>query len=607
MLCLLGVGMSRAFVGPLKNKNTETMSESNNESESKLSAVELIKDASRYLRGTIVEELQGDSDHFGKEDLQLLKFHGTYQQDDREARGGATASGKSEKQYSFMVRSRIPAGIMTAEQLIAHLDICDSIGNSTLKITTRQGLQLHGILKSDLRECMQKINGVLMTTLAACGDVNRNTMACPAPYQDKVRPAVQQLAFAISDHLSPRTKSYYELWLKDLDSGEETLQGGSDEEVEPIYGKTYLPRKFKTAIAISYDNCTDVYTNCLGFIAVVRDGEVIGYNVVVGGGLGVTPSAKKTFPRLASRMAFVTPEQAVGVAEAVVKVQRDFGYRDDRKRARLKYLIHDKGVEWFRHHVEAYYGTKLADCTPDDVTEHNDHMGWDAQGDGRWFYGFNVENGRLYDNQQRAWKAALREICHELRPEIRLTAHQSLLFCNIEDKDRSRLESMIKRRNLPLVNEISHVRRWSIACVALPTCSLAITESERVLPAVIDTMETVLSDLGLDKELFTVRMTGCPNGCARPYNADIGLVGKAKGKYTVFVGGTRLGTRLGFIYKDLIPLEKIVESLTPLFVAFKGNRQENESFGDFCARLGLDGLHQLTGAADASAGDSVAS
>ncbi len=570
------------------------MSETNNESESKLSAVELIKDASRYLRGTIVEELKGESDHFGKDDLQLLKFHGTYQQDDREARGSATASGKSEKQYSFMVRSRIPAGIMTADQLIAHLDICDSIGNATLKITTRQGLQLHGILKSDLRECMQKINGVMLTTLAACGDVNRNTMACPAPYHDKVRPAVQQLAFAISDHLSPRTKSYYELWLKDLETGEETLEGGSDEEFEPIYGKTYLPRKLKTAIAISYDNCTDVYTNCLGFIAVVRDGEVIGYNVVVGGGLGVTPSAKKTFPRLASRMAFVTPQQAVGVAEAVVKVQRDFGYRDDRKRARLKYLIHDKGIEWFRHQVEEYYGAKLADCTADDVTEHNDHMGWDAQGDGRWFYGFNVENGRLYDNQQRAWKAALREVCHELQPEIRLTAHQSLLFCNVEEKDRSRLESMIKRRGLPLVSEISNVRRWSIACVALPTCGLAITESERVLPSVIDDMEKSLADLGLDKELFTVRMTGCPNGCARPYNADIGLVGKAKGKYTLYVGGARLGTRLGFIYRDMIPLEGIVETLTPLFVAFQGNRQGNESFGDFCARLGLEGLNAFT-------------
>lgn len=559
--------------------------------EEKRSAVELIKDSSRYLRGSIREELLTDSTHFGKDDLQLLKFHGTYQQDDREQRGGATESGKSEKQYSFMVRSRIPAGIMTAEQLLVHLNLCDTIGNSTLKITTRQGLQLHGILKQNLRECMQRINDSMLTTLAACGDVNRNTMACPAPYRDKIRPAVQKLAFDLSDHLSPRTKSYYELWLKDLATGEESLQGGSDEEVEPIYGKTYLPRKFKTAIAIADDNCTDVYTNCLGFIAVVRDGEVIGYNVVVGGGLGVTPSAKKTFPRLATRMAFVTPEQAVLVAEAVVKVQRDFGYRDDRKRARLKYLIHDRGIEWFRAKVEEYYGSKLADCTPDDVVEHRDHMGWDEQGDGRWFYGFNVENGRLYDGtywgaMHRGWKMALREICETFQPEIRLTAHQSLLFCNIEERDRSRLEALIKRRGLPLTEEISNVRRWSIACVALPTCGLAITESERALPGVIDALEKELLELGLDKELFTVRMTGCPNGCARPYNADIGLVGKAKGKYTVYVGGTRLGTRLAYIYKDLVPLEEIVPTLRPLFDAFKLQRLANESFGDFCARIG---------------------
>jgi sulfite reductase (ferredoxin) len=418
-------------------------------------------------------------------------------------------------------------------------------------------------------------------------------MACPAPYNDSVRAAVQKLAQEISDHLSPRTQSYYELWLKDLASGQETLEGGSDQLVEPIYGKTYLPRKFKTAIALADDNCTDVYTNCLGFIAVVRDGQVIGYNVLVGGGLGVTPSAKKTFPRLASRMAFVSPEQAVGVAEAVVKVQRDFGYRDDRKRARLKYLVHDQGIEWMRHKVEEYYGTKLADCTPDDVVEHRDHMGWDEQGDGRCFYGFNVENGRLYDNDQRAWKQALREICEEFQPEIRLTAHQSVLFCNLEPNARPKLEKIIKKRGLPLTEEISNVRRWSIACVALPTCGLAITESERALPEVIDLMEQKLTELGLDKELFTVRMTGCPNGCARPYNADIGLVGKAKGKYTVYVGGTRLGTRLGFIYKDLVPLENITQSLEPLFKAFRDQRIQAESFGDWCARLGLEQLQKL--------------
>jgi sulfite reductase (ferredoxin) len=561
--------------------------------EEKLSPVELIKDASNYLRGTILPELKAETPKFSKEDAQLLKFHGTYQQDDREARTTSSEGGKSEKAHSFMVRCRIPAGIMTSDQMLALMDLSDEIGNTTVKVTTRQSIQLHGIIKSNLKKCIRRINDIGQSTLSACGDVNRNVMACPAPYQDGLRPQIQKLAYDIAMHLAPKSRAYYELWLTDPDSGEETLAGGSDEFVEPIYGKVYLPRKFKTAIALPNDNCVDVYTNCLGFIAVIRNGEIVGYNVTVGGGLGTTPAIKKTSPMLARRMAFVTPDQAVAVSEAVVKVQRDFGNRGDRKVSRLKYLIANRGIEWFRSKVEEYYGSKLQDCTVDDVTEHNDHIGWDEQGDGLWFYGFNVENGRLYDNDNRQWKAALREICTTLKPEIRLTAHQSILFCNIKPEDKATLESMIKRRGLPLSEEISNVRRWSIACVALPTCSLAITESERVLPSVIDQMELELEKLGLEKEKFTVRMTGCPNGCARPYNADIGLVGKAKNKYTLFVGGTRIGTRLAFIYKDLVPLEEIVPTLKPLFVAFRDQHQPDESFGDFCNRLGTVKLAEL--------------
>lgn len=566
------------------------------DNEEKLSPVEGVKEASNYLRGTIASELLQDTDKFEKGDQQLLKFHGTYQQDDREQRV-ATDGGKSQKAYSFMVRSRIPAGIMTSDQLLAHMDLADEIGNTTVKITTRQGIQLHGIVKKDLKKCIARINEIQLSTQSACGDVNRNVMACPAPYKDGIRPAIQKLAYDLAMHLAPRTKAYYELWLTDDASGESQLVGGSDEEVEPIYGKTYLPRKFKTAIALPNDNCVDVYTNDLGFIAVIRDGQVIGYNVAVGGGLGTTPANKKTAPMLGRRMAFVDVHQAIGVAEAVVKVQRDYGNRADRKVARLKYLIAERGIEWFRGKVEDYYGSKLADCTTDDVIEHNDHIGWDQQGDGLWFYGFNVENGRLYDDSNRRWKAALRQICTELRPEIRLTAHQSILFCNIQEKDRSRLEQIIKGNMLPLSEEISNVRRWSCACVALPTCSLAITEGERVLPSLIDDLEKEVASLGLEREMFTVRMTGCPNGCARPYNADVGLVGKAKGKYTLYVGGTRIGNRLAFIHKDLVPLEEIVPSLRPLLVAFAQTRHPEESFGDFCNRMGNERLLALPAAA----------
>ncbi len=559
--------------------------------EQDLSAVELIKLESNFLGGTIADELKTDADDFNKANSTLLKFHGTYQQDNRDSRKSG-AEGKSAKAFSMMTRTRVPGGRLTAAQLIEHLDLCDELGNATLKCTTRQALQLHGVAKSDLWQTIHRINKVQLSTLAACGDVNRNVMCCPAPYTDSVHQEMHKLTDALVAHLAPRTRAYYETWVKDPESGEESLVGGhaEDDEVEPIYGKTYLPRKFKTAVGLPEDNCVDIYTNDLGFLAVVRDGKIIGYNVLVGGGFGTTPSAKKTFPALAKRMAFVTPEQAVGVAEAVVKVQRDNGNRADRKVARLKYVIADKGIEWFRAEVEKYYGSKLLDCTEDDVHGFNDHIGWDEQGDGKWFYGWNVENGRLYDSDDRRWKSAIREICATLNPGIRLTPHQSILFTNIAPQDRSVLESIIRKHRLPLSEEISTVRRWSMACVALPTCGLAITESERALPGVIDQMEVELARLGLDREKFTVRMTGCPNGCARPYNADIAFVGKAKEKYTVFVGGRLLGNRLAFIHRDLVAYNDLVPSLVPLFVSYKQYRTDGESFGDFCNRVGNEQL-----------------
>ncbi len=563
----------------------------------KLSPVEEIKIQSEFLRGSIQEDLDTQSDEFAKSNTQLLKFHGTYQQDDRDSRkkgsagtdaGDELASSKPPgKQFSMMTRTRIPGGRLTAAQMIEHLDLCDELGNATLKCTTRQALQLHGILKQDLRATIQRICKVQLSTLAACGDVNRNVMCCPAPTNDPVHAEMRRLTDAIKDHLAPQTTAYYELWLKDEQTGEESMVAGDKpQDVEPIYGPTYLPRKFKVAVALPEDNCVDIYTNDLGFLAVVRDGKIIGYNVLVGGGMGTTPSAKKTFPALAKRMAFTTPEDACAVAEAVVKVQRDHGNRADRKVARMKYLIADKGIEWFRAEVEKYLGDKLPDCTPDDVHGFDDHIGWFEQGDGKWFYGWNVENGRLFDDADRRWKSAIREICAELNPNLVLTAHQSILVTDVAAGDKGKLEAIIKKHGLPLSAEISTVRRWSMACVALPTCGLAVTESERVLPSLMDQMEIELSRLGLDSEAFTVRMTGCPNGCARPYNSDIGLVGKTKGKYTVFLGGQLLGKRLNTIYKDLVPFEELMNTLTPVFVAFKQHRQPTETFGDFCHRVG---------------------
>lgn len=560
-------------------------------SEEKKSHVETVKLESNYLRGTLGEELAVDTDSFTKDSTHVLKHYGTYQQDDRDTRAERRAQGLTGKAYSFMVRTRIPGGKLTSQQLLGQLDLSDELGNTTLRITSRQGLQLHGILKTNLRETIRRINETQLSTLGACGDVNRNVMCCPAPYTQPLYRQVQALADQLADHLAPRTPAYHELWLSDPDSGEKTLVGGGKpDEVEPIYGQHYLPRKFKIGIGFTFDNCVDIYTHDIGLLAVVRDDQLVGYNVLVGGGQGTTPAAVKTFPALGQRMAFVTPDRVVDVATAIVKVQRDFGNREDRKVARLKYLVHRWGLPRFKAKVEEYYGQPLADPEPEDVTGHNDHIGWDQQGDGRWFYGLNIENGRILDNDSMQLKSALRELCTRLEPGIRLTAHQSLLLTDIQPEQRDDVEAILRRHHVKLSDQISTVRRWSMACVAWPTCGLAITDSERVLPGLIDQLEHELAKLGLEDEPFTVRMTGCPNGCARPYNSDVGLVGKARGRYTVLVGGRLLGNRLNFIYRDLVPLEEIVPTLAPLLTYFKQDRLAGESFGDFCHRKGLEDL-----------------
>jgi len=563
--------------------------------EPKLSPVEVFKIQSNYLRGDIGPELRDGNDFFGKSSIQLLKHHGLYQQDDRDARAAGRTEGnkgKAIKAYSFMVRTKIPGGKLTSDQLLAELDLCEEVGNTTLRITSRQGLQLHGVLKHDLWKTIHRINEIQLSTLAACGDVERNVMCCPAPLHDHVRAQLQTLAEEIAAHLCPRSRAYHELWITDPDTGEETLEGGGSNghEVEPIYGPTYLPRKFKTAVGLASDNCVDLYANDLGLMAVVEENRIIGYNVLVGGGMGVTPSAEKTFPAVAKRMAFIKPEQAIDVATAIIKVQRDFGNRADRKVARLKYLIHNWGLPKFKAKVEEYYGQPLDDPHPDDVHGFDDHIGWHEQGDGKVFYGLNVENGRIHDEAGLMLKTALRVICTTLKPGIRLTSHQSILFTDLDPADQPTLENILREHGVKLHNEISNARRWSMACVAWPTCGLSITESERALPGLIDQLEVELARLGLSQETFTLRMTGCPNGCARPYNCDIGLVGKAAGRYTLFLGGRLLGDRLNFIYKDMVPAAEIVPSIVPVLVYFKQSREQGETLGDFCHRKGLDDL-----------------
>jgi sulfite reductase (ferredoxin) len=590
----------------------------------KKSATEVFKQESRYLRGNIEAELLDGNDFFGKGSVQLLKFHGTYQQDDRENRT-AREGQKSLRQYSFMVRSRIPGGKLTYEQLLAEIDLGEELGNSTLRITSRQGLQLHCVPKKHLRGCIRRINQIKLGTIAACGDVSRNVMCCPAPHEgDPIHEQLQALADRIAAHFKPRSTAYYEIWLRDDASGEETLVGqdGKDvasasghssvdhaanghsaactwtlpagphavDPVEPIYGPLYMPRKFKFAVGLASDNCVDLYANDVGLMAIVEHGEIVGYNIVVGGSMGCTPANKNTFPAVAKRLCFIRPEQALDVCTAIVKVQRDFGNRSDRKLARMKYLVAQWGVEQFKAMVEEYYGQPLDECHPTDVYGFDDHLGWHEQPNGRFFYGLNIENGRIIDTEQVQVKSAIREICRTLKPGIRTTAHQSLLFTDLQADARATIEDILRRHHVPMSHEISEVRRWSMACVAWPTCGLAITEAERTLPGIIDQLEVELAKLGLSSERFTVRMTGCPNGCARPYNCDVGLVGKAADRYTVFVGGRLLGDRMNFIYKDLVPADEITPTLVPLFLYFKTARLPDETFGDFCHRKGMDDL-----------------
>jgi sulfite reductase (ferredoxin) len=553
----------------------------------KASKAEAIKENSRQLYGTVAEELLNGDAKFSGPNVAVLKHHGTYQQDDRDNRGGG-------RDFMFMVRTRIPGGKLTAAQVLAELDLCDKYGNGTLRITDRQGFQIHGVLKEGLPEVIRGINESKLTTLAACGDVERNVMCCPAPFRNnRVRRQLQDMADAVAEHLKPKTTAYYEIWLRNGDASEKVHEYAPVEE--PLYGKTYLPRKFKTAFALPEDNCVDVYANDLGFLAIVESEEVVGYNVLAGGGMGMTPVKKQTFAAVAKRLAYVRPDQVLDVAEAIVKVQRDFGRRDDRSQARLKYLINDWGLERFKAKVEEYYGRSLPIPHPVDVREVDDHLGWHDQGDGRLFLGINVDNGRIKDEGDFRLKTALRTILGNYGMNCRNTPLQGFIFCDISPVDRDDIQQILVDHGIPPAEDLTPTRRYAISCPAYPTCGLAVTESERVMPTVLGNIEAEMARQGLSDERITVHMTGCPNGCARPFTPDVGLVGKAREKYTLYLGGHAQGTRIGFVFDDMVPLEEIHQRLSPLLTYFKSDRQEGESFGDFCFRKGKENLTAAAG------------
>ena len=542
---------------------------------------EHIKEASRYLRGTLEQGLREEiTGAIVEDDQQLVKFHGMYMQDDRDLRPERTRK-KMEKAFSFMIRVRMPGGVVSPAQWLALDKIARIYGNNTMRLTTRQTVQLHGIIKSNLKAMMRAIDAVLLDSIAACGDVNRNVMCNPNPARSRAHAAAIELARAVSDHLTPRTPAYREIWLDG-----ERIAGGEEDVVEPIYGKTYLPRKFKIVVAVPPSNDVDIFAHDLGFIAILDDaGAVTGWNVTVGGGMGMTHGEPETYPRTADVMGYCATQDAVKIAEAVVTVQRDWGDRTNRKHARLKYTIEDRGLDAFRAEVESRAGVTLMAPEPFTFTSTGDRYGWSEGADGRSHLTLFVENGRVLDRDGKRQMSALRQIAHRHDGDFRITPNQNLIVANIPTDRQTEIHWIA--REAGLLAPWSGLRRNSMACVALPTCGLALAESERYLPDLLSALDERLAAHKLSAADIVIRMTGCPNGCARPYLAEIGLVGKGPGRYNLYLGAAFDGSRLSKLYQEDVDHEAVVAALDPLFAAYATNREKGERFGEFCVRAGF--------------------
>jgi sulfite reductase (NADPH) hemoprotein beta-component len=547
-----------------------------------LSRNERIKEASDYLRGTLAEGIRREiTGAISEDDAQLVKFHGMYLQDDRDLRPERTRK-KMEKAFAFMVRVRVPGGVLTPAQWLALDRVARDYGSGSVRLTTRQSVQLHGVIKSNLQSTLRAIDSVLLNSIAACGDVNRNVMCNPNPYASRAHAAALDLAREISDHLTPRTPAYREIWLDG-----ERIAGGEDEVVEPIYGKTYLPRKFKIAIAVPPSNDVDVFAHDLGFIAVLdSNGDVQGWNVTAGGGMGITHGEPDTYPRTADVMGFCARSDALAIAEAVVTVQRDWGDRANRKHARLKYTIEDRGLDAFRAEVERRAGVKLGPAKPFVLTSTGDRYGWTEGEDGRGHLTLFIMSGRLRDVGTQAQQlSALRRIAEQHDGDFRVTANQNLIVAGVRPERRAAIEEIAASNGLSAPP--SGLRRNAVACVALPTCGLALAESERYLPDLLDALDARLAAHGLSRDDIVIRMTGCPNGCARPYLAEIGLVGKGPGRYNLYLGAAFDGSRLSKLYAEDVDHAAIIRELDPLFAAYAAERKAGEHFGDFVIRAGF--------------------
>lgn len=547
------------------------------------SDVEDIKRRSNYLRGSLVETLEDRiTGSIPEDDNRLMKFHGSYMQDDRDLRNERHKQ-KLEPAYQFMLRVRAAGGVVTPEQWLMMDRVAQKYANGTIRLTTRQSFQLHGVLKWNMKSTIQEVNEAMLSTLAACGDVNRNVMCNPNPYQSEIHSEVYEWARMLSSHLDPRSRAYHEIWL-DGEKIVDSLQEG--EEQEPIYGPVYLPRKFKIGMAVPPSNDVDVFSQDLGFIAIIEDGQLKGFNVSVGGGMGMTHGDSLTYPQVAKVIGFCKPEQIVDLAEKTVMIQRDYGDRAVRKHARFKYTIDDRGIEWFVNELTSRLGWKLEEAKPFHFDHNGDRYGWVKGSNGKWHFTLFIQNGRVKDESDYLLMTGLREIAQIHNGDFRLTANQNLIIANVSSHKKKKIEDLIKRYGLTDGNHYSALRRNSMACVALPTCGLAMAESERYLPTLLDKIDVILEENGLREEDIVIRMTGCPNGCARPMLAEIAFIGKAPGKYNMYLGGGFSGHRLNKLYKENIGEAEILDSLRPLMKQYAQEREQGEHFGDFVIRAG---------------------
>ncbi len=548
-----------------------------NETNSALTDVEHIKQRSNYLRGTIVESLADTATGaLAEDDTQLSKFHGFYQQDDRDIRSERLRQ-KLEPAYSFMIRVRVPGGVATPAQWLALDELAREYGNNTLRLTTRQAFQFHGVTKGNLKKTIRGINDSLLDTIAACGDVNRNVMCSPLADSSAIHRSAYETATAISEHLTPHTRAYHEIWLDG-----EKVDGTAD--VEPIYGATYLPRKFKIAIAIPPSNDVDIFSQDLGFIAIEKNAELIGFNVTAGGGMGMTHGEPETYPRVADVIGYCSVDQAVAVAEQIVSLQRDFGDRSNRKHARLKYTIDDRGLDWFREELFTRLGYSLAAPKNFKFLSRGDPFGWSKNLSETWDLSLFIPEGRIKDDGQHRVLTGFREIAKIHKGDFRLTANQNLIISGIGAEERPAIERLLEDYGIADLQQISPLREQALACVAFPSCALAMAEAERYLPELVEKIEKLLRTHDLIDEAISLRITGCANGCARPYLAEIGLVGKAPGRYNLFLGGSDDGRRLNRLAHENVDEARILEVLDGLLAQFVVDRRGQESFGDFASR-----------------------